>query len=143
MGKKQVYLWFPFVCLAMTAGGCTVALVALGVGAGAGTAMYVAGDLEAVVSEDIATVYDAALKALDQLEVKVSSKVRDALSARIVARDASDKKVTIKLTSTAEGTTKLSIRIGTFGDETKSRLIYGQIQENLDSGTADANRSSG
>ena len=137
MRKDQVCLSILSVCLAVMAGGCTVALVALGVGAGAGTAMYVAGDLEAAASEDIETVYGATIEALEQLEVKVSSKVRDALSAQIVARDASDKKVTIKLTSTAEGLTKLSIRIGTFGNETKSRLIYEQIRKNLGSAAAE------
>jgi cytidylate kinase len=101
------------------------------VGAGAGTVMYVRGDLEAVLSNDIDSVYQAAQKSLEQLELKVSSKVKDALAAKIVARDAQDKKITIKLNSTAENTTELNIRIGLFGDEVKSRLIYEQIQKNL------------
>ncbi len=93
--------------------------------------MYVRGDLEAVLSNDIDSVYQAAQKSLEQLELKVNSKVKDALAAKIVARDAQDKKVTTKLNSTAENTTELNIRVGVFGNETKSRLIYEQILKNL------------
>jgi hypothetical protein len=108
--------------------GCmTVALV----GAGAGTVMYAKGDLEAVLSNDINSAYEATQKSVKQLELNVSSKVKDELTAKIVARDAQDKKITIRLASTAENTTKISIRVGLFGDETKSRLIYEQIQKNL------------
>ena len=53
------------------------------------------------------------------------------MSAEIIVRDAQDKKIKIKLSATAEGTTKLSIRVGAFGSETKSRLIYEQIKKNL------------
>jgi hypothetical protein len=53
------------------------------------------------------------------------------MSAEIIARDSQDKKIKISLSATAEGTTKLSIRIGMFGDETKSRLIYDEIKKNL------------
>ena len=101
------------------------------VGAGAGTVIYIRGDLEAVLSNDINSIYEAAQKSLEQLELKVSSKAKDALVAKIVARDAQDKKITIKLKSTAENTTELNIRVGVFGNETKSRLIYEQIQKNL------------
>ena len=68
---------------------------------------------------------------MEQLELSVSTKTKDAMSAEVVARDSQDKKITIKLTATAEGSTKISIRIGVFGSETKSRLIYDQIKKNL------------
>jgi len=105
-------------------------VAAVGLGA-AGTIAYVRGDLEAVESESLDAVYRATLKAVEELELHVTSKTKDALSATIVGRDAQDKKITIKLNSTAEKTTKLSIRIGVFGSETKSRLIYQQIRDNL------------
>ena len=76
-------------------------------------------------------VYKAAVKAVEKLELNVVKKSKDALSATIVTRDAQDKKITIKLKATAEGTTKISIRIGLFGDESKSRIIYEKIREYL------------
>jgi len=108
--------------------GCVV--VAVGAGA-AGTVAYIRGDLEAVKTANIDKVYAAVLKATDELGLSVTQKSKDALSAKVVARDAQDKKITIKMMSTAEGTTKLSIRIGLFGSETKSRLIYEQINKHL------------
>ena len=108
-------------------GGC----IAAAVGAGAGTVAYIRGDLETVEAKDINTVYKATEKAVEELELSVSKKSKDAMSALIVARDSRGKKITIKLSATAEGTTKLSIRAGVFGSETKSRLIYLQIKKNL------------
>ena len=108
--------------------GCVVAAVGLGA---AGTIAYVRGDLQAVESESIDEVYEASLKALKELELLPTRKSKDALSAEIVTYDAQDKKILIILKSEAEGTTKLSIRIGVFGSETKSRLIYQKIRDNL------------
>jgi hypothetical protein len=105
-------------------------VAAVGAGA-AGTVAYIRGDLETVESADIEAVYKAVLRAMDKLELAVIQKSKDAMSAKVTARDAQDKKITVKLTATAEGTTKVSIRIGTFGSETKSRLIYDQIKKEL------------
>jgi hypothetical protein len=53
------------------------------------------------------------------------------MSASITTRDAQDKKIKIYLAATAEGTTKISIRVGTFGSEAKSRMVYDKIKTNL------------
>jgi endo-beta-N-acetylglucosaminidase D len=128
MRTKQILLYFLLMMIAVFGQGCVVA--AVGAGA-AGTIAYIRGDLESIESENIDKVYDAALQAAEELELRIISKSKDALSATIVARDAQDKKVQIKLQTKAENTTKLSIRIGTFGSETKSRLIYQKIYDNL------------
>ena len=116
--------------LAVGASGCLA--VAVGAGA-AGTVAYLAGDLETEVSENIETLYTASRHALEELEVPlIEGKSRkDALSAILVARDAEDKRIEIKLTSISDTMTELSIRVGVFGDETKSQLIYRQILKNL------------
>jgi len=116
--------------LMLSSSGC----LALVVGAGAaGTVAYMAGDMEAEESYSIDQVYAAAQKTADDLKlVTISGEGgKDAMSATFVARDAADKRVTIKMTSTTENTTKISIRVGTFGSETKSRLIFSKMMENL------------
>jgi len=128
MRKRQILLIAMLVGSMPLLQGCVVAAVGLGA---AGTVAYVRGDLQTVESERIDDVFEAVLKAADELELNVTTKSKDALSAIIVARDAEDKKVTIKLKATAEGPTELSIRIGVFGSETKSRLIYQKIRDNL------------
>jgi len=128
MRKGQIFLALLLVSPVVLVEGCVVAVVG---GGAAGTVAYIRGDLEAVEAKDIGTVYKATEKALEELGLVVSKKTKDALSAKIIARDAQDKKITIKLNATTEETTKLSIRVGMFGKETKSRLIYQKIRDNL------------
>ena len=110
--------------------GCLVA--AVGVGA-AGTVAYMAGDLETQVSQDLDTLYAASREALESLELNLieGKGGKDSLSATLIARDVQDKKVQIKMTAVTNELTELSIRVGVFGDETKSQLIYQEILKSL------------
>ena len=128
MRKEEILLIVLLVGSTVAVGGCVVA--AVGAGA-AGTVAYLKGDLEAIESNKLDEVHKATLKALEELELKVTQDSKDTLSATVVARDAQDKKVTIRLSATAEQTTKLSIRVGVFGSEPKSRLIYQKIHDHL------------
>jgi hypothetical protein len=116
--------------LTVNSAGCLV--VAAGAGA-AGTVAYMRGDLETEEPYKLDVVYAATREATKQLELSVleGKTEKDALSAIIVARDAADKRVTIHLKARTEQTTGISIRIGTFGDQTKSQMIYNRIKENL------------
>ena len=128
MWKKEVFLALLLAGTEVLIPGCVVAAV----GVGAGTVAYVMGNLKAVEAKNIDAVYNATKKAIAELELKTSTETKDAMSAVITARDAQDKKITIKLEATTQETTKLSVRVGWFGNETKSRLIYDKIRENLE-----------
>ena len=130
MRVKRILLIILSVGMAGFVQGCGLELLLIGAGA-AGTIAYVKGDLEAVESAKLDVVYDATLKSLDKLDLKVTMKSKDVLSAVIVARDAQDKKITIKFKAVTEEATKLYIRVGVFGSETKSRLLYQEIHESL------------
>jgi hypothetical protein len=119
------------VLLAAVAFGTSGCVAVVAAGAGVGSAAYVMGDLEAAEAKSIDVMYAATEKAMESLELRVTSKRKDALSAVVVARDSADKKVKVKLSATPEGTTKISIRVGVFGSQTKSRLIYDKIRANL------------
>jgi Protein of unknown function (DUF3568) len=125
--KAHLLLTVLLVGTAVVAQGCLVAAV----GAGTGTVAYLRGDLKGVEAKHIDAVYAAAKAATKQLELTVISETKDEMSAVIVARDAQDKKVTITLKAPTEDTTDVSIRVGLFGNETKSRRIYEQIKKNL------------
>jgi hypothetical protein len=128
MRIKRFFTIASILSFAACCQGCVA--VAVGLGA-AGTVAYIRGDLESTESKNIEVVYSAALQATEQFQLSLISKSKDALSATIVARDAQDSKITIKMTSVSEQTTKLSIRVGTFGDETKSQQIYQKIYNNM------------
>jgi len=131
MLKKQLALTLLLIGIATGLQGCVVAALGLGAAGAAGTVAYVRGDLETVEIQSLDTVYRAAERAVDELELYEIEKSKDAMSATIVARDAEDKKIEIKLKATPRDNTELSIRVGTFGDETKSRIIYDRIKEHL------------
>lgn len=131
MRTRQILLIIALIGITIIGQGCVAAAIGIGAAGAAGTIAYIKGDLEAIEADDLDVVYEAALQATRELELRVFYKTKDALSATIYARDAEDKKVSITLKRTTEQTTKLSIRIGTFGDETKSRLIYQKIHDIL------------
>jgi hypothetical protein len=127
MRKELVFLAILLGAAIVSVSGCLVAAV----GVGAGTIAYAKGDLETVEAASIDAVYKAAEKAVDNLGLTGIEKTKDELTARIKARDSEDKRVIIRLTSTGRYSTELSIRIGTFGDEIKSRRIYEEIKKYL------------
>lgn len=108
--------------------GC-VAVVAAGA-AGTGVAWY-SGKLEAHVDKDLDSVYRATQKALTQLEFAKVSENKTAVDAQMVSRTALDKKVEITLHRSAAAATKVSIRVGVFGDEPLSLTILDKIKANL------------
>ncbi len=130
MRTKQGLLIIVLLGTAGLVQGCGAELLLVGAGV-AGTVAYIRGDLESVESEKLDVIYEASLKAMEKLDLAITKKSKDALSAVIVGRDAQDKKVSITLKAVADDATKLSIRVGVFGSETKSRLIYKEIQESL------------
>ncbi|MBN2138628.1 MAG: DUF3568 family protein [Sedimentisphaerales bacterium] len=128
MKKQQVMLAILLTAGAVLVSGCVLA--AVGAGA-AGTVAYVKGDLEVIEAKSIDAVHGATTKALTELELSIVQDNKDAMSAMVVARDSQDKKITVKLAAVSEASTEISIRVGTFGDETKSTMIYNKIKENL------------
>ncbi len=127
---RLVCLLFLLAALTVNAAGCLA--VAVGAGA-AGTVAYLAGDLDTEEPYPIDQTYAAARKAANELGLKIieGETGKDALSACVIARDAGDKRVAIRLKAITSNATKLSIRVGTFGDDTKAHLIYNTIRENL------------
>jgi hypothetical protein len=107
--------------------GCVVVAVAAGV---AGVA-YVNGDLEATVEASPPKVVEASEAALKGMEIDVTSSEKSGIDGRVVGRSALNKKVEITVKRETDTTSKLSIRIDTFGDESLSRQIYDRIRAEL------------
>jgi hypothetical protein len=128
MKTIQITMLFAVLTFTMLSGnGC----IFLAAGAGAGTVAYVRGDLEATVDAKLDKTYDATLKALQQLELTPTEKQKDAIGAKVIARTSTDKKITITLAPVTDKLTKISVRIGVFGDQTISQMIYDNIKKNL------------
>lgn len=113
----------------MTNSGCIPLLV--GAAAGAGGVAYVRGTLEKNVDHSVAQVHKAAGEACKNLKISIQSDDLNQHSARIKGTLDDGKKVQIDVTSLTERSSTIQIRIGMFGDETKSQMILNVIQKKL------------
>ena len=111
--------------------GCALLVIGAAAGAGAAGVAYVKGDLEVTVEADPEEVAKASEKAFDQLQIRKISSNASALDAQVIGRTATDKKITITAKGEGSNSTKMSIRIGTIGDEDMSRKIYDEIKNHL------------
>jgi Protein of unknown function (DUF3568) len=84
--------------------------------------------LERAAIDDI---YEAAQRAMRDLELRVVDRTKDRLSASLAARTAHDERVTIGLGRVSSGITDVSIKVGFWGDEGKSRAILSEIRRQL------------
>ena len=121
--------------LSLVAAGCTSAGVALATGAAAGAAAiaYVQGDLETELEGSTADVASATGKAFEAMELSLVSSEVGEVDARLEATTARERSVVVHLTGLEDGGTRISIRVGTFGDERVSRRLLERIQDHLDS----------
>ena len=113
----------------MTNSGCIPLLV--GAAAGAGGVAYVRGTLEKNVDNPVAQVHNAAVDACKNLKIAIQSDDLNQHSARMKGALDDGQKVQIDVASLTERSSKIQIRVGMFGDETKSQMILNAIQKKL------------
>jgi hypothetical protein len=112
--------------------GSTSGCVAIVAGAGAGAAVaYVRGDLDSTLNGSLEKATAAVNKAIGQLQFAKVSENKDALQAIVIARNAADKRIEIRVEKLTDSSSKVKIRVGTFGDEALSLTILEKIKANL------------
>jgi hypothetical protein len=89
------------------------------------------GTLTATMDRGIGRVFDAVEQAVNQLNLTTVMAERDGVSAKVLARDTQDQTIMIRLEAISENKTSLAMRVGLFGDDNKTRIIFRRIQENL------------
>lgn len=118
------YGWFsPRVEKALTTD-----LLVPSVTAGAGTAAYARGELDASLSNSLDSVVNALDSAILQLQFTKVSEIRAASSVVIIARTAQNARIEFRVTSAADNVTKVAILAG---DETLARTIFEKAKANL------------
>ncbi len=122
--------------------GCSMreVLTTVGVGAavagGVATVYYFKGDLEADFENDIDSVYNASVLAMEKRGYTVTGKnigvTSGRIEANIPAEGAENKHdLIIKLDRVEKNLSHISIRVGVFGDEALSREILDDIEARL------------
>jgi hypothetical protein len=113
------------LALVFLGSGC--AAVVVGGAAGAGVA-YSMGALKSVENTTVEKAYIAAQAALKDLEFRQTLVSKDAVEARVEGETSSDKTVTIHIAHVTDQATEIRVRVGTFGDEKLSRLIFEKMR---------------
>jgi hypothetical protein len=104
--------------------------VAAGVGAGAAVA-YVRGDLDMTLSGNFDRSVRAAQRAMADLKFAKIVETQDAIQAVLTYRDARDRKIELFLAKETDVSTKLKIRVGTFGEDMLQQEILSRVKSNL------------
>lgn len=102
---------------------------------GSDAAVYSGGVLYANAGKDLDAVYEATLKAMEQLELEVIEEDKDIFIAKVVAEAADGKRITIWIKPGTDDSSELEIKTGRLtGKEERARVIYKWIQQNLGTG---------
>lgn len=125
--------WALAVLLAalMLLPGCAAVLIGAGAGVGVGTVKYVEGELEKTYSARVQQVWNASMRAVQQLEMRVVGSEKDAVGGSIDARRIDGTPVKLRVQSVGTNVTSVKVRVGTFGDREVSDRIIARIDQNL------------
>jgi hypothetical protein len=116
-----------FLCLQI---GCVAAVIG-GAAVGAGTVIYVKGQLEESMNASTTDVYKATLAAFQELNMPITGDAHDGMSVELKSYFADGKTLWIGITSITPVSSNVKIRVGTFGDEYRSRTILTTIHKHL------------
>lgn len=128
MLRKRLYV-HVLVMLYLLNSGC--AAVVVGAGAGAAGVIWYKGKLEETVAASVPNVHQAVKAGLKDLNITITEDRHDGLTAEVRGELADGKKVSIDAKSVGSSTTKLTIRVGTFGDKDFSLRIRDAIKKHL------------
>jgi len=129
--RKQAKAILVLLCLAMALSGCAATIVGTAlVGTGAGTYLYINGELKTDYYFSFDRVWAATEKTIAGTR---GSEVAPAKGIGTGSIDAviSGEKVHFNIVYKDKDVTTVGIRVGGIGDETASKLIHGNILDNL------------
>lgn len=111
--------------------GCALLLIGAAAGAAvAGTAWYM-GSLSGVEKATPKQVETATIEAFKQLKITKTMVQSGSMKSVVEGKNSEGRGVTVTAELQQDGSSKVSIRIGTFGDKDASTTLYGKIRENL------------
>ena len=127
---KQFVLAVSLVFMVVSLSGC-VALVVGAAAAGAGGYAWVKGALVKEYDVSAEELYKATKAGLSSLAMGITEDQADRVSAVIGADFADGAKVKVNIEALTELRSQIRIRVGVFGDKTKSELILNSVEKNL------------
>ena len=118
--------------LAILISGCAEAvLVGVGAVGGAGAALWYRGKMEENLDISFSKAHPATLAALKDLELPIKKDQKKGLKARIESQFPDGKYVWISVRAVTESSSKITIRVGVFGEKSRSQKIFEAIHQHL------------
>lgn len=124
--RRKIAAGVGLMIMASLLTGCAALFVGAAAGSVAG-ALYYKGELEADVDATPQAVIAATEKAFRDLLWAKESAAASETDGLATARTAAGKEVKVTVVTKTSGVSTIGIRIGTFGDENLSRLLYDRI----------------
>ncbi len=129
---KRILLIGAVLSSALMLNSCVLLLGAAAVGVGAGTVAYIQGTYTMNMDGSVVTVYNAAIKAVqdnDNLVMKMKTiKSSEGSISGTTKIDNTDFKVEVK--KLTNNSSEVSIKFGVFGDREASELLMKEIEKN-------------
>ena len=115
------------ILAAVVVSGCAALMLGAAAGGAAAGALYFKGELKADVDATPPEVIAATEKAFRDLIWAKDTAAASATDGLATARTATGKEVRVTVEMKTPAVSSIGIRIGTFGDENLSRLLYDRI----------------
>jgi hypothetical protein len=95
------------------------------------TYFFLEGNLKRNYEAPIERVWEATLQSVEELKLATESKKHDAFGGEIKGKMADGTSYTIELKRLGKKSTEVGVRIGAFGERTKSEAIHDKILSKL------------
>jgi hypothetical protein len=115
--------------LILASAGCAAVVVGGAAAAGIGTYKYVKGELKTKEKVSLDQAYDASIQTMQDMGFDVVQKNKDGLKGKIIAKQSNGDNIEINLERLPDDITEIGVRVGSFGDEDRSRVILDEIKK--------------
>ena len=126
---KKFCLSLCLAVMVISSSGCIALIV--GAAAGAGSIIWIKGKLAQDFNVPLDKTYNATITAIKKLELQILVDRKDKFSAKIESKFADGANVWVDLEYLTVKSSKVSVRVGTLGDEARSRQIMSMIEKYL------------
>ena len=109
--------------------GCVPLII--GAAAGAGGVAYVQGVLHKNLDIPIDKLHRISLDALKRLKMTVQTEKVEGAKSTIKAEDVDHAKIKITINKLTENSSQLNIRVGIWGNQTKSQMVLNAIEKKI------------
>lgn len=129
--KNKIIVLLLAGLLSLAGSGCAVLVLGGAAAAGAGGYAWYSGELKSSEAVPYDKAVNASQAALKDLGYSLTETEKDALRAKMTFRGAADAKVVVTVNKMSASVSEICVRVGTFGDKTKSVGIMDAIKRKL------------